>query len=91
MGLIGEETENTFKTYHFDYRGSTVAITDSTGAVTDTFQYDTYGKQTARTGTSEVIFGYNGRDVRIWIVVTELYKQFLNISHVHSHRSCNYY
>ena len=39
-----------------------MAITDSTGAVTDTFQYDTYGKQTARTGTSEVIFGYNGRD-----------------------------
>ena len=62
MGLIGEETEGAFKTYHFDYRGSTVAITDSTGAVTDTFQYDTYGKQTARTGTSEIIFGYNGRD-----------------------------
>ena len=62
MRLIGEETGGAFKTYHFDYRGSTVAITDSTGTVTDTFQYDTYGKQTARTGTSEVIFGYNGRD-----------------------------
>ena len=62
MGLIGEETESTFKTYHFDYRGSTVAITDSAGTITDTFQYDTYGKQTARTGTSEIIFGYNGRD-----------------------------
>ncbi|MBS6446758.1 MAG: hypothetical protein KH382_04115 [Clostridiales bacterium] len=50
-----------------------MAITDSTGAVTDTFQYDTYGKQTARTGTSEVIFGYNGRDVWIWVVVMELW------------------
>lgn len=30
--------------------------------MTDTFAYDTYGKQIARTGTSTVIFGYNGRD-----------------------------
>ncbi len=62
LGLIGEETNNTFKTYHFDYRGSTVAITDANGNITDTFAYDTYGKQTERTGTSNVIFAYNGRD-----------------------------
>ena len=61
-GLIGEETKGAFKTYHFDYRGSTVAITNSNGNVTDTFKYDTYGKLTGRTGTSTVIFGYNGRD-----------------------------
>ena len=61
-GLIGEETGTAFKTYHFDSRGSTVAITDASGNVTDTFAYDTYGKQIARTGTSDVIFGYNGRD-----------------------------
>lgn len=61
-GLIGEESENSFKTYHYDYRGSTVAITDMNGNVTDTFAYDTYGKLLSRTGTSKVIFGYNGRD-----------------------------
>ena len=61
-GLIGEETNNTFKTYHFDSRGSTVAITDGNGNITDTFEYDTYGKMIFRTGTSKVIFGYNGRD-----------------------------
>ena len=61
-GLIGEEANNTFKTYHFDCRGSTVAITNANGNITDTFAYDTYGKQIARTGTSTVIFGYNGRD-----------------------------
>jgi len=61
-GLIGEEVSNDFKTYHFDYRGSTVAITDISGNITDTFQYDSYGKLLTRTGTSEVIFGYNGRD-----------------------------
>ncbi len=62
LGLIGEEKGGQFKTYHFDYRGSTVAITDANCNVTDTFKYDTYGKLIARTGNSEIIFGYNGRD-----------------------------
>ena len=61
-GLIGEEVSGVFKTYHFDFRGSTIAITDASGNITDTFAYDTYGKLLSRTGTSEVIFGYNGRD-----------------------------
>lgn len=60
--LIGEEVGSTFKTYHFDCRGSTIAITNTNGNITDTFKYDTYGKLIGRTGTSEVIFGYNGRD-----------------------------
>ena len=47
---------------YYDYRGSTVAITDDSGAVTDTFEYDSYGKLINRTGESFVIFGYNGRD-----------------------------
>ena len=51
-----------FYTGYNDYRGSTVAITDDSGAVTDTFEYDSYGKLINRTGESFVIFGYNGRD-----------------------------
>ena len=62
LGLIGEEVSGNFKTYHFDYRGSTVAITNSNGTVTDTLEYDTYGKLTARTGTTKTPFLYNGRD-----------------------------
>ena len=62
LGLIGEETNGEFKTYHFDLRGSTVAITDENCNVTDTFEYDTYGKLVTRTGTSKTPFMYNGRD-----------------------------
>ena len=62
LGLIYEETTNDIKVYHYDYRGSTVALTDSTGYVTDTFEYDTYGSMTARTGTTVTPFLYNGRD-----------------------------
>ena len=61
-GLIGEEKCGVFKIYHFDCRGSTIAITDECGNITDTFAYDTYGKLISRTGSSFVIFGYNGRD-----------------------------
>lgn len=44
IGLIGEEKCSEFKVYHFDCRGSTVAITDIYGNITDTFEYDAYGK-----------------------------------------------
>ena len=61
-GLIGEEVSGVFKTYHFDCRGSTIAITNASGNITDTFAYDTYGKLINRTGINKIIFGYNGRD-----------------------------
>lgn len=61
-GLIGEEVNAAFKTYHFDFRGSTIAITDESCIVRDTFVYDTYGKIISRTGSDDVIFAYNGRD-----------------------------
>ncbi|OQW94861.1 MAG: hypothetical protein BWK79_04505 [Beggiatoa sp. IS2] len=44
LGLIGEETNGIYRTYHFDYRGSTVALTDGTGQVTQRFQYAPYGE-----------------------------------------------
>ena len=47
-GLIGEEVGSVFNTYHFDCRGSTIAITDASGNITDTFAYDTYGKLLSR-------------------------------------------
>ena len=63
LGLIGEEKFGTFKTYHFDYRGSTSAITDIYGNITDTFSYDTYGNLLSRSGHyTDTPFMYNGRD-----------------------------
>lgn len=62
IGLIGEQRNEWYKVYHFDYRGSTVALTNICGVVTDTFKYDAYGNMTSRTGHTPIIFGYNGRD-----------------------------
>ncbi len=38
--------------FHFDHQGTTQALTDSTGAVTDRFACDAWGVQVKRTGTS---------------------------------------
>ncbi len=43
LGLIGQEQAGSYLTYHFDFRGSTVALTDETGIVTEQFQYSPYG------------------------------------------------
>jgi RHS repeat-associated protein len=43
LGLLGEETDGAYQAYHFDLRGSTVALTDATGKVLERFQYTPYG------------------------------------------------
>ncbi len=48
-------------TCHYDNRGSTVAITNGQGTVTDTFTYGPYGEQCGRTGKTRTPFLYNGR------------------------------
>ena len=64
-GLLYEITEtatttNTL-TYHYDLRGSTIALTDSNGNVTDRVQYSAYGLILVRGGTNDTPFLYNGR------------------------------
>jgi len=43
LGLIGQESNGEYLSYHFDFRGSTVALTDETAQVVERFQYSPYG------------------------------------------------
>ncbi|MFT9056674.1 MAG: RHS repeat-associated core domain-containing protein [Ethanoligenens sp.] len=62
-GLLGaQDTSGNYSVYHYDYRGSTTAITNSSGSVTDRYIYGTYGDLTGHTGSSSAIFLFNGRD-----------------------------
>jgi RHS repeat-associated protein len=62
VGLIGEQnSSNAYSVYHYDYRGSTTALTDISGTVTDTYTYDAYGKLLTH-GTNTTPFLFNGRD-----------------------------
>jgi RHS repeat-associated protein len=62
LGLIGQEVAGEYSTYHFDLRGSTVAITDADGKVTDRYQYSAYGEILSSSGNTDTPFLYNGRD-----------------------------
>ena len=47
--------------YHFDAVGSTLFLTDESGAVSDAYAYDPYGNLLGRTGTNDQPFTYIGR------------------------------
>ena len=64
-GLLYQITEkaagtNTL-TYHYDYRGSTIALSADNGLVTDRVEYSAYGLTTYRAGTNDTPFLFNGR------------------------------
>ena len=64
-GLLYQVTEtatatNTL-TYHYDYRGSTIALSDGNGNVTDRIEYSAYGLTTYRAGTNDTPFLFNGK------------------------------
>ena len=60
--LISQESSDGTGYYHYDLRGSTVALTDETGTITDRYQYDVYGQVLHTEGDSTTPFLYNGRD-----------------------------
>jgi RHS repeat-associated protein len=48
-------------TYHYDSRGSTIALTADNGLVVDRFEYSLYATLTYRAGTDDTPFLFNGR------------------------------
>ena len=64
-GLLYEVTETAtnsyLRYYHYDYRGSTVALTDHESRVTDRHENSAYGTLTYRFGNTDTPFLFNGR------------------------------
>jgi len=56
-----QAANNSVRFYHFDRMGSTLALTDGAGSVSDAFAYTPFGQQLARTGTNDQPFTYIGR------------------------------
>lgn len=59
--LIEAANGNAVRHFHFDRVGSTLALTDAAGAVTDSYAYTPYGELLGRTGTSKQPFTFIGR------------------------------
>lgn len=72
--LISEHRDGTTYTHHYDAEGSTVALTNDTGSVTDTFAYTAWGEELSRTGTTPTAFRWVGRVGYYWDVETSEYQ-----------------
>jgi len=59
LGLIGEESAGNYFSYHFDYRGSTVALTNAIGQLVDRVAYSAYGELLTQP-TYDTPFLFNG-------------------------------
>jgi RHS repeat-associated protein len=59
LGLIYEDEGGEIKTYHSDQLGSTIAMADGTGAVTDRWEYTSYGTVSYQ-GTADTPFLFHG-------------------------------
>jgi len=66
-GLVYEETTPagggtpTTRFYHYNWQGSTVALSDATGNVTARISYSPYGERTVESGTVNTPFCFNGQ------------------------------
>src|SRR5579859_3452429 len=58
--LVSTRISTTTSYHHFDALGSTRQLTNSSGAVTDTMLYDTWGNSVNRTGTTGVMLLWIG-------------------------------
>jgi len=58
--LIGQEIDNEYTSYHFDFRGSTVALTDKDAQTVGQYQYSPYGLLLSG-DSSKTPFLFNGK------------------------------
>jgi len=58
--LISQHRGGATSYYHYDGQGNTTALTNETGAITDTYAYNAFGEITEQTGTTENPYRYVG-------------------------------
>ncbi len=60
--LMRRDAAGNYAIYHHDRRGSVTALTNTSGVVTDSYQYGPFGELVAHTGSNPQPFRFNGRD-----------------------------
>ena len=58
--LISQKQNNINHYYHYDGLGSTRALTNNTGTITDSYHYDAFGIELSRTGTTDNDYLFTG-------------------------------
>ena len=64
QGLLAQHNSDDMQWYyfHYDYRGSVIAVSNGAGEVVARYGYLPYGQQYTISGSFDTPFGYNGRD-----------------------------
>ncbi len=60
VGLAYEEVDGQIKVHHYDERGNTVSLSDSSGQVSGTIAYSPYGLIISQSGDTQTHFKYGG-------------------------------
>ncbi len=71
--LVSQRSGSTTSYFHFDALGSTRQLTTTAGAVSDTFTYNAWGEEVARTGTTATPFRWIGELGYYWDTDRQLY------------------
>jgi len=58
--LLNQERNSANNYFHYDGLGSTRALSDSSGSLTDSYDYAAFGEVLAQTGTTENLYQYTG-------------------------------
>lgn len=61
LGLISQTKADKTLYYHYDLRGSTIALSDTSAYITDKFSYSPYGKLLTHTGSTNTPFLFVGK------------------------------
>ncbi len=61
LGLVSVEDSNNTYIYHYNTKGSTIALTDLKGTIVSAYSYDIYGEVMSRKGDMHTRFTYNGQ------------------------------
>lgn len=62
LGLISRiDSTNNIRYYHYDAQGNTIALSDSTGQITNTYSYEPFGELLKHIGNSTQPFLFSGK------------------------------
>src|SRR5207247_2520354 len=78
--LISQNRGGVKSFYNVDGLGSTRALTDATGAVTDRYVYDAFGRMIGRAGTTENRYLFAGQQRDTSVGLDYVRARYLNVS-----------
>jgi len=70
--LLSQERNSTTNYYHYDGLGSTRALSDSSGSLTDSYDYTAFGELLTQSGSTENLYQYTGEQFDVELDQTYL-------------------